>query len=64
MKEHIDPICGMEGHISAHGEYFCSHHCIQKYERQNEMQVFDPSCHYEPDKSWYTNKLLRTVVGT
>ena len=33
----IDPICGMKGTIPAHGHYFCSEHCIKKYEEQHRI---------------------------
>ena len=35
-ENRIDPICGMVGTIPAHGHYFCSEHCIEKYE-QNDL---------------------------
>ena len=39
MKEDkIDPICGMKGHIKAHGHYFCSQHCVEKYEKENKIK--------------------------
>ncbi len=31
------PICGMEGKIEAHGHYFCSQHCITKYEKEHSI---------------------------
>ncbi len=33
MANRIDPICGMKGSIKAQGHYFCSRHCIEKYEK-------------------------------
>jgi len=36
-KDKIDPICGMKGHIKAHGNYFCSKHCVAKYEKENNI---------------------------
>ena len=32
MVDKTDPVCGMKGHIKAHGHYFCSQHCIKTYE--------------------------------
>ena len=37
MKKKIDPICGMKGHIKAHGHYFCNEHCIKKWEKENKI---------------------------
>ena len=39
----IDPVCGMKGTIPAHGHYFCSRHCIEKYEKEHRI--------YEPEKA-------------
>ena len=49
-----DPICGMQGTIPAHGHYFCSTHCINKYEQQHNIEHKDtcPSC-TTPAKKWY-----------
>ncbi len=32
-----DPICGMKGTIEAHGHYFCSEACKEKYEKQQNI---------------------------
>ena len=32
-----DPICGMKGHIKAHGHYFCSQQCIEEYEKKHNI---------------------------
>ncbi|MBN1156252.1 permease [Candidatus Woesearchaeota archaeon] len=56
-----DPICGMKGHIKAHGHYFCSQHCIEKYEKENKIKHC-PSCAIKGDHiPWYREKLY--VVG-
>ena len=53
-----DPICGMQGTIPAHGHYFCSTHCIKKYEQQHNIESTDkcPSCAV-PVKKWYKERL-------
>jgi uncharacterized membrane protein YraQ (UPF0718 family) len=33
----IDPICGMSGTISAHGQWFCSLHCLRIYEKKKHL---------------------------
>ena len=56
----IDPICGMKGTIPAHGHYFCSEHCIHRYEKQQGIsgdQAYCPSCAGKPDTPWYKEKL-------
>ncbi|TKJ17546.1 ATPase [Candidatus Woesearchaeota archaeon B3_Woes] len=56
-----DPICGMKGHIKAHGHYFCSHRCIEKYEKQNKIKRC-LSCDIKGGhKPWYKERLY--VVG-
>ncbi len=52
----IDPICGMKGTIPAHGHYFCSEHCIKKYEEHqgiSEEKKYCPSCAGSVKKKWY-----------
>ena len=61
-----DPICGMEGHIKAHGHYFCSQRCIEKYERMHSIKEC-LSCEIKGDHlPWYKERLyivsLITVV--
>lgn len=34
----IDPICGMKGTIKVHNHYFCSLHCVRKYEEQHGIK--------------------------
>ena len=38
MVDKTDPICGMQGHIKAHGHYFCSQHCIKKFEQGDQKE--------------------------
>jgi uncharacterized membrane protein YraQ (UPF0718 family)/YHS domain-containing protein len=57
----IDPICGMKGTIPAHGHYFCSEHCIKKYEEQHnitEEKKYCPSCAVKAGTPWYKEKLF------
>jgi len=58
MKEkRIDPICGMKGHIKAHGKYFCSQHCVRKYEKENKIGSC-PHCEIKGGhRPWYKEKL-------
>jgi hypothetical protein len=57
----IDPICGMKGHIKAHGHYFCSQHCVEKYEKANRIKHC-VSCEIKGGHlPWYKEKLY--VVG-
>jgi uncharacterized membrane protein YraQ (UPF0718 family) len=52
-----DPICGMQGHIKAHGHYFCSQRCIEKYEKQNNIKSC-LSCEIKgAHKPWYKERL-------
>lgn len=56
-----DPICGMKGTIPAHGHYFCSEHCIRKYEEQHnipENEKYCPSCAVHHGIPWYREKLF------
>ena len=59
-----DPICGMKGTIPAHGHYFCSEHCIKKYEEQqgiSEEKKYCPSCADSVKKKWYKERLF--IIG-
>jgi uncharacterized membrane protein YraQ (UPF0718 family)/YHS domain-containing protein len=60
--DNIDPICGMKGTIPAHGHYFCSPRCIEKYEKEHNLQLETscPSC-TKPAKKWYHERLY--IVG-
>ncbi|MBW2971905.1 permease [Candidatus Woesearchaeota archaeon] len=60
MKK-IDPICGMEGHIKAHGHYFCSEACIRKYEKKHKLKEFCPECLVAHRRPWYKERLY--IVG-
>jgi len=61
MKDKTDPICGMKGHIKAHGHYFCSQHCIEKYEKQNRIKHCIHCGIKGGHKPWYKERLY--VVG-
>ena len=63
----IDPICGMKGTIPAHGHYFCSEHCIKKYEEQHEIseeKKYCPSCAIKAGIPWYKEKLYIITLIT
>lgn len=60
-----DPICGMKGTIPAHGHYFCSEHCIRKYEEQHgisEEKKYCPSCAVKAGTPWYKEKLFIVTI--
>ena len=62
-----DPICGMKGTIPAHGHYFCSEHCIRKYEEQHGIKAeekYCPSCAEKPGTPWYKEKLFIVTIIT
>lgn len=60
-ENRIDPVCGMKGHIKAHGFYFCSEYCIEKYEKANNLKHC-ASCETKAKNlPWYKEKLY--VVG-
>ncbi|MBW2992509.1 permease [Candidatus Woesearchaeota archaeon] len=60
MTDKTDPICGMKGHIKAHGHYFCSENCIRKYEKANKLEKYCPECLIKK-RPWYKERLY--VVG-
>jgi len=65
--KNIDPICGMKGTIPAHGHYFCSEHCIKKYEQEHNIpkeKEFCPSCNIKPGTPWYKEKLYIFTIIT
>jgi len=65
----LDPICGMEGHIKAHGKWFCSARCIRRYESMHGMKkdLFCPECarvagmHHA--KKWYHERLYQVLIA-
>jgi len=62
----IDPICGMKGTIPAHGHYFCSEHCIRKYEEQHNItgeKKYCPSCGAETGTPWYKERLYIVTIA-
>ena len=63
--EKTDPICGMKGTIPAHGHWFCSEHCIKKYEEQQGIKEEDsycPSCAVKQGTPWYKQKLFVITI--
>jgi len=55
----------MKGTIPAHGHYFCSEHCIRKYEEQQGVpreKQYCPSCGVEPGKPWYKEKIFLVTI--
>jgi uncharacterized membrane protein YraQ (UPF0718 family) len=62
-----DPICGMKGTIPAHGHYFCSEHCIKKYEelhKISEENKYCPSCAAKAGTPWYKERLFIVTLIT
>ena len=62
-----DPVCGMKGTIPAHGHYFCSEHCIKKYEEQHripEDKKYCSSCSVKAGIPWYKEKLYIITIIT
>jgi uncharacterized membrane protein YraQ (UPF0718 family) len=62
-----DPICGMKGTIPAHGHYFCSEHCIKKYEELHEIaeeNKYCPSCATKAGTPWYKERLFIVTLIT
>lgn len=60
----IDPICGMKGKIYAHNHYFCSEHCIRKYEEKHNIsddKKYCPTCMVKEVTPWYKEKLFIVV---
>tara|TARA_Y100000310_G_C20664853_1_gene806893 strand:- start:1189 stop:2325 length:1137 start_codon:yes stop_codon:yes gene_type:complete len=56
--DRTDPICGMQGTIKAHKHYFCSQHCIKKYEKENNLKHC-VSCDIKGShKPWYKERLF------
>jgi uncharacterized membrane protein YraQ (UPF0718 family) len=60
MGNKKDPICGMKGHIKAHGHYFCSESCIRKYEKKYKVKEICPECEIKK-RPWYKERLY--IVG-
>jgi uncharacterized membrane protein YraQ (UPF0718 family) len=63
----IDPICGMKGTILAHGHYFCSEHCIKKYEQQHGISndnKYCPTCEVKTGIPWFKEKLYIVLILT
>jgi hypothetical protein len=63
----IDPICGMKGTIPAHGHYFCSEHCIRKFEEQHKIaknNKYCPSCTVKVGTPWFKEKIFIITIIT
>ena len=55
----------MKGSIQAHGYYFCSEHCIKKYEKENNIDTEScPSCADHTKKPWYKERLYIISIIT
>jgi len=64
-EDRIDPICGMKGTIPAHGHYFCSNYCIEKYEKQNNLAHEETCSSCAPvAKKWYKERLYIFTIIT
>lgn len=66
-QDKIDPICGMRGTIPAHGHYFCSEHCIKKYEKEHDIKKEDeycPSCSVQKKTPFYKTRLFIVTIFT
>lgn len=64
MEDKKDPICGMKGHIHAHGHYFCSENCVRAYEKRNKIKEICPECIRGQKKPWYKEKVIIVSVIT
>ena len=63
-EDRTDPICGMKGIHRAHGLWFCSHACIRKYEKQENLgHDVCGCCSAEPQK-WYRQRFWLTAFAT
>ena len=63
--DRTDPVCSMKGTIKAHGHYFCSEHCIRKYEEEHGISRDDDYCtSCEVETAWYKEKLTIAVLAT
>ncbi len=55
------PICGMNGKIPAHGKYFCSEHCVKKFEKEQNIskdEEYCSSCAVQKKIPFYKQKLF------
>ncbi|MCK4531977.1 MAG: hypothetical protein KAT94_03850 [Candidatus Aenigmarchaeota archaeon] len=55
-EDRRDPVCGMKGTIRKHGHYFCSQHCIEKYEKEHGVKGGHAECAAHA-KKWYKERL-------
>lgn len=59
------PMCGMNGTIPAHDQYFCSEHCVKKFEEKvHKDEKSCPSCTTKPGTPWYRQKLFIITIFT
>ncbi len=61
------PVCGMKGTIKAHNHYFCSKHCIKKYEKEHNItdeKEYCPSCQVKAGTPWYKEKIFIITIIT
>lgn len=70
-EDKTDPICGMKGHIKAHGKYFCNEYCIKKYEKihkiktkRKKTEVENKCCSLAKKNKWYKDKLIILIIIT
>lgn len=61
------PVCGMKGTIPAHGKYFCSEHCIKKYEKEHNIskdEEYCPGCVAQKKTPFYKQRLFIVTIFT
>ncbi|MFH1786921.1 MAG: permease [archaeon] len=51
------PVCGMDGTIPMHGEYFCSERCLRKYEKENKIPHSICIACGKESHPWYKEKV-------
>lgn len=52
----------MEGRFSAHGEVFCSHYCLRKFEEQKGLTQAEP-CPLEKKKTNWASLIVKTLIA-
>lgn len=52
----------MKGTIPAHGHYFCSTYCIEKYEKQHNIIHTAACSSCTPSKKWYKERFYLTML--
>lgn len=66
-EDRTDPVCGMRGTIRAHGKWFCSRACIEKYEKEQglpfeESHEFCPECQVK-HPAWYHERIYQVLAA-